>query len=79
VNFSGSYRSGDVSFLLKPPGAAGFVDVAAKEALIQSAGATTAKCCRRKRRRRNATCACSTQACRANNERMARDCLSWRP
>jgi hypothetical protein len=61
VNFSGSYRSGEVSFLLRPLAQQAFVDVAAKEALIQDGGATTARCCRRKRRRRNATCACSTQ------------------
>ncbi|MES2902001.1 MAG: cysteine protease StiP domain-containing protein, partial [Pseudomonadota bacterium] len=36
MNFSGSYRSGDVTFLLKPLAMADFVDVAEKEKLIQS-------------------------------------------
>ena len=36
MNFSGSYRSGDVSFLLKPLDLLDFVDIPEKEKLIQS-------------------------------------------
>jgi hypothetical protein len=75
VNFSGSYRPADVTFLLKPLPLADFVDVADKEALIQSGQRHYSEMLSPERLPSTRYLAVFDEACRANGERMARDCL----
>ena len=79
MNFSGSYRADDVSFLLKPLPPAAFaadlVDVADKEALIQSGKRHYSEMLSPERLPSNRYLQVFDEACRANGERMARDCV----
>ena len=79
MNFSGSYRADDVSFLLKPLPLAAFaaelVDVASKEALIQSGKRHYSEMLSPERLPSNRYLQVFDEACRANGERMARDCV----
>lgn len=78
MSFSGSYRDGEVQFLLKPlPLAdfAGFVDVAAKETLIQSGQRHYSEMLAPESLPSARYLALFDAACAANNARMARDCL----
>ena len=76
MNFSGSYRSGDVSFLLKPLDLANFVDVAHKEMLIQSGQRHYSEMLSPESLPSERYLQLFRQACDANLERMARDCLT---
>ena len=73
--FSGSYRADDVTFLLRPLAQQGFVDVAAKEALIQSGLRHYSQMLSPESAPSERYMRLFDQACRANNPRMARDCL----
>jgi len=76
VNFSGSYHGADVTFLLKPLPLADFVDdVAEKERLIQSGQRHYSEMLSPERPPSARYVAVFDEACRANGERMARDCL----
>lgn len=76
MNFSGSYAGADVTFLLKPLPLADFVDdVAEKERLIQSGRRHYSEMLSPERLPSTRYEAVFEQACRANGERMARDCL----
>jgi len=73
--FAGSYREGDVAFLLKRLPLADFVDVADKEALIQSGQRHYSEMLSPERAPSARYLALFDEACRANGARMARDCL----
>jgi hypothetical protein len=76
VNFSGSYAGADVTFLLKPLPLADFVeDVGEKEKLIQSGRRHYSEMLSPERLPSPRYEAVFEQACAANGERMARDCL----
>ena len=74
-DFSGSYRKGEVSFLLRRLPQEGFVDVAEKEALIQSGRRHYSQMLSPESAPSARYMALFDEACRANNARMARDCL----
>lgn len=74
-DFSGSYRKGEVSFLLRRLPQQGFVDVAEKEALIQSGRRHYSQMLSPESAPSARYMALFDEACRANNARMARDCL----
>ena len=76
MNFSGSYRSGDVSFLLKPLELAHFVDIEHKELLIQSGQRHYSEMLSPESLPSERYLTMFQQACDANFERMARDCLA---
>ncbi|WP_306395224.1 cysteine protease StiP family protein [Telluria beijingensis] len=73
--FSGSYRPGDVDFLLRRLPQANFVDVAEKEALIQSGRRHYSQMLSPESTPSERYMALFDAACRANNARMAQDCL----
>jgi len=73
--FSGSYRAGEVDFLLRRLPQADFVDVAEKEALIQSGRRHYSQMLSPESRPSERYMALFDEACRANSGRMARDCL----
>jgi len=73
--FSGSYRAGEVSFLLRRLPQQGFVDVAEKEALIQSGRRHYSQMLSPESQPSERYMRLFDEACRANNARMARDCL----
>ena len=73
--FSGSYRAGEVDFLLRRLPQANFVDVAEKEALIQSGQRHYSQMLSPESKPSERYMALFDEACRANNARMARDCL----
>jgi len=76
VNFSGSYAGADVTFLLKPLPLADFVeDLGEKERLIQSGRRHYSEMLSPERLPSARYEAVFEQACAANGERMARDCL----
>ncbi|MDB5747706.1 MAG: hypothetical protein JWP72_2554 [Massilia sp.] len=79
MNFSGSYRSADVTFLLKPlpltAFAAGLVDIDKKEALIQSGERHYSEMLSPERLPSERYLAIFDEACRANGKRMAGDCV----
>lgn len=76
MNFSGSYAGADVTFLLKPLPLADFVeDVGEKEKLIQSGRRHYSEMLSPERLPSPHYEAVFEQACAANGERMARDCL----
>jgi hypothetical protein len=75
VSFSGSYLEGDVRFLLTRLAAADFVDVTAKEALIQSGRRHYSEMLSPERAPSARYLSLFDEACRMNGERMARDCL----
>lgn len=73
--FSGSYRSGDVHFLLKPLDLQDFVDVPQKEFLIQSGQRHYSEMLSPESLPSERYLNVFRQACEVNLERMARDCL----
>ncbi len=75
MNFSGSYRAGDVSFLLKPLALQDFVDVPEKEYLIQSGQRHYSEMLSPESLPSARYLAVFRQACAANLQRMAGDCL----
>ncbi|MEW6373740.1 MAG: cysteine protease StiP family protein [Pseudomonadota bacterium] len=76
MNFSGSYHGADVTFLLKPLPLCDFVeDVAEKERLIQSGQRHYSEMLSPERLPSARYVEVFEEACRANGERMARDCL----
>ena len=75
MSFSGSYRRGEVTFLLKPLPLQGFVDVAEKERLIQSGQRHYSEMLSPERAPSARYMQVFHDACAANNARMARDCL----
>jgi hypothetical protein len=75
VSFSGSYRSGEVSFLLKPLPLHGFVDIPEKEKLIQSGQRHYSEMLSPESLPSPRYLAVFREACRANGSRMALDCL----
>lgn len=76
MNFSGSYHGADVTFLLKPLPLCDFVDdVGEKERLIQSGQRHYSEMLSPERLPSARYVAVFDEACRANGERMARDCL----
>ena len=75
MNFSGSYRSGDVSFLLKPLALHEFVDVPEKEYLIQSGQRHYSEMLSPESLPSERYLAVFREACAANLRRMAGDCL----
>ena len=76
MNFSGSYHGADVTFLLKPLPLCDFVeDVAEKERLIQSGQRHYSEMLTPERPPSARYVEVFEEACRANGERMARDCL----
>ncbi|ATQ73811.1 hypothetical protein CR152_04260 [Massilia violaceinigra] len=76
MNFSGSYRSEDVSFLLKPLAMQDFVDVPEKEFLIQSGQRHYSEMLSPESLPSERYLAVFREACAANTARMARDCLT---
>ncbi|SHH59981.1 cysteine protease StiP family protein [Massilia sp. CF038] len=76
MNFSGSYRSGDVSFLLKPLALQDFVDIPEKERLIQSGQRHYSEMLSPESLPSARYLEVFRQACAINLERMARDCLT---
>lgn len=76
MTFSGSYRSGDVSFLLKPLALHDFVDVPEKELLIQSGQRHYSEMLSPESLPSARYLDVFRQACAANLERMASDCLA---
>ncbi len=76
MNFSGSYRAGDVRFLLKPLALHDFVDVPEKEYLIQSGQRHYSEMLSPESLPSERYLALFRQACAANLARMAHDCLS---
>jgi hypothetical protein len=76
MNFSGSYRPEDVSFLLKPLDMQDFVDVPDKEFLIQSGQRHYSEMLSPETLPSERYLAVFRDACAANTTRMARDCLS---
>ncbi|MES2321713.1 MAG: cysteine protease StiP family protein [Pseudomonadota bacterium] len=75
MNFSGSYRAGDVRFLLKPLPMADFVDVQEKEKLIQSGQRHYSEMLSPESLPSDRYLNVFREACAANLDRMARDCL----
>ncbi len=75
MSFAGSYREGDVEFLLKRLALADFVDVGEKEALIQSGRRHYSEMLSPERAPSQRYLALFDEACRVNGERMACDCL----
>jgi hypothetical protein len=73
--FSGSYRPGEVNFLLRRLPQQDFVDVAAKEALIQSGRRHYSQMLSPESAPSERYMRLFDDACHANNARMARDCL----
>lgn len=73
--FAGSYAQDDVQFLLKRLPLADFVDVAEKEALIQSGRRHYSEMLSPEHAPSARYLALFDEACRVNGERMARDCL----
>ena len=73
--FSGSYRAGEVDFLLRRLPQADFVDVAEKEALIQSGRRHYSQMLSPESMPSERYMRLFDEACRANNARMAADCL----
>lgn len=76
VNFSGSYRSDDVTFLLKRLPTLPFVDIARKEQLIQSGQRHYSEMLSPETLPSPRYLAIFRSACEANREQMARDCLT---
>ncbi len=76
MSFSGSYRAGDVSFLLKPLPLQGFVDVADKEYLIQSGQRHYSEMLSPESLPSARYLRVFREACAANTARMAQDCLA---
>jgi hypothetical protein len=76
MNFSGSYRAEDVSFLLKPLPLADFVEVAEKEYLIQSGQRHYSEMLSPEALPSERYLQVFRAACEANTERMAADCLA---
>jgi hypothetical protein len=76
MNFSGSYHGDDVRFLLKPLALASFVDVPDKERLIQSGQRHYSEMLSRESLPSPRYLDVFGQACTANLERMARDCVT---
>ncbi len=76
MSFSGSYRAGDVSFLLKPLPLQDFVDVAEKEYLIQSGQRHYSEMLSPEALPSERYLRVFRAACAANMGRMARDCLA---
>ncbi len=76
MNFSGSYRAGDVSFLLKPLPLQDFVDVAEKEYLIQSGRRHYSEMLSPEALPSERYLRVFRAACAANTGRMAQDCLA---
>lgn len=74
--FSGSYRAGDVSFLLKPLPLQDFVDVAEKEYLIQSGQRHYSEMLSPESLPSERYLRVFREACAANSRRMAADCLA---
>lgn len=75
MSFSGSYRSEDVSFLLKPLALCDFVDVPEKERLIQSGQRHYSEMLSPESLPSARYLRVFQDACEANMARMARDCL----
>jgi hypothetical protein len=75
-NFSGSYRAGDVSFLLKPLPLQDFVDVEDKEYLIQSGQRHYSEMLAPESLPSERYLQVFRDACAANTARMAHDCLA---
>jgi hypothetical protein len=75
MSFSGSYRQEDVRFLLRRLPMGGFVDVDEKERLIQSGRRHYSQMLSPEAAPSERYLRVFDQACRANNGRMARDCL----
>ena len=76
MNFSGSYHGDDVRFLLKPLELASFVDVPDKERLIQSGQRHYSEMLSRESLPSPRYLDVFGQACAANLDRMARDCVT---
>ncbi|WP_426115730.1 cysteine protease StiP family protein [Massilia sp. PWRC2] len=76
MSFSGSYREGEVEFLLTPLPLQDFVDVADKEYLIQSGQRHYSEMLSPEVLPSQRYLDVFRQACAANNDRMARDCLT---
>lgn len=76
MNFSGSYHGDDVRFLLKPLALASFVDVPDKERLIQSGKRHYSEMLSRESLPSARYLDVFGQACAANLDRMARDCVA---
>lgn len=76
MNFSGSYRSGDVSFLLKPLDLLDFVAIPEKEKLIQSGQRHYSEMLSPESLPSERYLDVFRQACDANMARMAQDCLT---
>jgi len=76
MSFSGSYRSGDVDFLLKPLALCDFVDVPHKEWLIQSGQKHYSEMLTPESLPSARYLDVFRQACAANIERMAADCMT---
>jgi hypothetical protein len=76
MSFSGSYRAGDVSFLLKPLPLQDFVDVAEKEYLIQSGQRHYSEMLSPEALPSERYLRVFREACAANTRRMAEDCLA---
>lgn len=75
MSFAGSYRNGEVDFLLTRLQAQAFTDVAAKERLIQSGQRHYSQMLSPEAVPSQRYMDLFEQACRANNARMAADCL----
>jgi len=75
VTFSGSYRADDVTFLLRPLARQGFTAVDEKESLIQSGRRHYSQMLSPESAPSARYMRLFDDACRANNPRMARDCL----
>jgi len=75
VPFPGSYRAGDVDFLLRRLPQQDFTDVAAKEALIQSGQRHYSQMLSPESAPSERYMRLFDAACAANNARMAQDCL----
>ncbi|SFD90234.1 cysteine protease StiP family protein [Massilia yuzhufengensis] len=75
MSFSGSYRSEDVRFLLTPLQAREFTSVVEKERLIQSGQRHYSQMLSPESAPSTRYMAVFDEACRANNARMAADCL----
>jgi hypothetical protein len=76
VNFSGSYRSDDVTFLLKRLPTLPFVDIARKEKLIQSGQRHYSEMLSLEALPSARYLDIFRSACEANRRQMARDCLT---
>ena len=76
MNFCGSYRPGDVTFLLKRLPPLPFVDVARKERLIQSGQRHYSEMLSPEALPSARYLAVFKAACEANRAQMARDCLT---